>query len=267
MTEEEAMSVPAAAAVSSATEVAIDRDDGGIVSPADGPMKSSTSASSDPSSMSNPPYALSSTVSRNHCIIISFVILLAHGLFLWGQLDLLWAQYVSYSASGSVSVDNITSTFIADRINITSIDINQGNTNDPYLVGEWSYGGMLNELWVYSKVTAVVLFIFSAFWPHLKLVLLHVYFYRPIPSKPRRAALYWLDAVGKMSLADVCATCMIFLLLNFQATIQLSDVTSQLSGGLLANVVPFIAARIPVLMAPSLMRLRKFELPSVAKAT
>jgi len=238
------MSVPAAAAVSSATEVAIDGDDGGIVSPADGPMKSSTSAS-DPSSMSNPPYALSSTVSRNHCIIISFVILLAHGLFLWGQLDLLWAQYVSYSASGSVSVDNITSTFIADRINITSIDINQGNTNDPYLVGEWSYGGMLNELWVYSKVTAVVLFIFSAFWPHLKLVLLHVYFYRPIPSKPRRAALYWLDAVGKMSLADVCATCMIFLLLNFQATIQLSDVTSQLSGGLLANVVPFIAARIP----------------------
>jgi len=239
------MSVPAAAAVSSATEVAIDGDDGGDGSPADGPMKSSTSAS-DPSSMShNPPYALSSTVSRNHCIIISFVILLAHGLFLWGQLDLLWAQYVSYSASGSVSVDNITSTFIADRINITSIDINQGNTNDPYLVGEWSYGGMLNELWVYSKVTAVVLFLFSAFWPHLKLVLLHVYFYRPIPSKPRRAALYWLDAVGKMSLADVCATCMIFLLLNFQATIQLSDITSQLSGGLMANVGSFIAARIP----------------------
>ena len=142
-------------------------------------------------------HALSSTVSRNHCIAITFVILLAHGLFLWGQLDLLWAQYVSYSASASISA-NITSTFIANRINFTSVDINEGNTDDPYLVGEWSYGGMLSELWVYSKVTAVILFVFSAFWPHLKLVLLHVYFYRPVPSKPRRAALYWLDAVGKM---------------------------------------------------------------------
>ena len=150
-------------------------------------------------------HALSSTVSRNHCIAITFVILLAHGLFLWGQLDLLWAQYVSYSASASISVDNITSTFIANRINFTSIDINEGNTDDPYLVGAWSYGGMLSELWVYSKVTAVILFVFSAFWPHLKLVLLHVYFYRPIPSKPRRAALYWLDAVGKMYvIAGLC---------------------------------------------------------------
>ena len=47
------------------------------------------------------------------------------------------------------------------------------------------------------------------------------------------------------SLADVCATCMIFLLLNFQATIQLSEITSELSGGLLANVAPYITSNIP----------------------
>ena len=47
-----------------------------------------------------------------------------------------------------------------------------------------------------------------------------------------------------MSLADVCATCMIFLLLNFQATIQLSDISSDVSD-LLTNVVPFIVDGIP----------------------
>eukprot|EP00986_Skeletonema_menzelii_P011074 scaffold5599_cov152-Skeletonema_menzelii.AAC.3 len=242
MAEEEARSGLAAAALTSpsAAEPSSEADladDDGVLLPRGSIIKNNTEVAAG--------YALSSTVSRYHCIIISVVILLAHGLFLWGQLDILWAQYVSYIASGSVSVDNITSTFIANRINITSIDVNQGNTNDPYLVGAWSYGGMLKELWVYSKVTAVLLFLFSALWPHLKLVLLHIYFYRPVPSKPRRAALYWLDAVGKMSLADVCATCMIFLLLNFQASIQLSEVTSQLSGGLLTNVGPYIASRIP----------------------
>ena len=38
---------------------------------------------------------------------------------------------------------------------------------------------------------------------------------------------------------------MIFLLLNFQATIQLSEITSELSGGLLANVAPYITSNIP----------------------
>jgi len=240
MTEEEVPSDSLAAVVASSMELA---DDEGVVFPAD-PMKNSTALAST-STLTSPPYALSSTVSRNHCAFISCVILLAHGLFLWGQLDLLWAQYVSYSVAGSVFVDNVTSTFIADRIdNTTIIDINQGSTNDPYLVGEWSYGGMLNELWTYSKVTAVMLFLFSALWPHLKLVLLHIYFYRPVPSKPRRAALYWLDAIGKMSLADVCATCMIFLLLNIQASIQLSDITSHVSGGLLTNIGPYVYNRI-----------------------
>ena len=173
------------AGVASATELADEEGD----FPAD-PMKNSNSVSVADTNTSflttTTPYALSSTVSRNHCILISCVILLAHGLFLWGQLDILWAQYASYSATGSVSVDNVTNTFIANRIDNSTIAINQGNGNNPYLVGEWSYGGMLSELWLYSKVTAVVLFVFSAFWPHLKLVLLHIYFYIPVPSKPRR---------------------------------------------------------------------------------
>ena len=76
--------------------------------------------------------------------------------------------------------------------------------------------------------------LFLLFSTHsLKLVLLHVYFYTPIPSKPRQSALYWLDAIGKMSLADVCATCMLFLLLNLQADINvgtLANTATQLLG-------------------------------------
>lgn len=193
-------------------------------------------------------YALSSTVSRNRCILITCTILLSHGLFLWGQFDILWAQYVTYTVTAGVSVDpnlNVTNSFITDRVNNVTIDYNtdRGNENDPYLVGAWSYGGMLGELWKYSKVTFVLLLLFSAVWPHLKLVLLHIYFYCPVPRKPRRAALYWLDSVGKLSLADVCATCMIFLLLNLQASLQLSDISNEVSG-LMKNVGNFIVDRI-----------------------
>lgn len=193
-------------------------------------------------------YALSSTVSRNRCILITCTILLSHGLFLWGQFDILWAQYVTYTVTAGVSVDpnlNVTNSFITDRVNNVTIDYNtdRGNENDPYLVGAWSYGGMLGELWKYSKVTFVLLLLFSAVWPHLKLVLLHIYFYCPVPRKPRRAALYWLDSVGKLSLADVCATCMIFLLLNLQASLQLSDISNEVSG-LMKNVGNSIVDRI-----------------------
>ena len=42
------------------------------------------------SSSSEESYTLSSTISKKRCIFISFLIVLSHALFLWGQLDILW---------------------------------------------------------------------------------------------------------------------------------------------------------------------------------
>ena len=171
-------------------------------------------------------YTLSSTISTKHRIFISCLILLSHALFLWGQLDILWGQFVYTQVNVQASAtNNLTQTITGDLFNGQTSTTK--NKEDVVEIGSWSYGGMLSELWIYSKLTAVFLFVFSAFWPHLKLVLLHVYFYLPVPSKPRQAAMYWLDSVGKMSLADVCATCMLFLLLNIQADINVGAIANQ----------------------------------------
>lgn len=183
-------------------------------------------------------YSLASKISRKHCIIISSLILLSHALFLWGQIDILWGYYVFYAIDGDVNAtSNVTEIVMGYEFNKTSLSINEDN---PYLIDLFDYGLMLEELWIYSRVTAWFLFIFSAFWPHLKLVLLHVSLYLPSPSKPRAAALYWLDSVGKMSLADVCATCMLFLLLNLSLTYNLGTFVNN-AAELMANVVPYIS--------------------------
>ena len=100
-------------------------------------------------------HALSKTISNKHCILLSTLIVLSHALFLWGQLDILWGQFVytQVDVDASISVGG-TNNKSASVTNEQSLEI-----------GSWSYGGMLNELWVYSKLTAVFLFVFSAFWP------------------------------------------------------------------------------------------------------
>lgn len=198
---------------------------------------STTDAASKPPA---PSYALSSTISKKYCICITCLILLSHGLFLWGQLDALWGQYVTYN------IDVGVSSAANESKNLTLVD-----KDETYVMGDWSYGAMLNELWKYSKVTAVFLFAFSALWPHLKLVLLHVYFYLPVPSGPRRAAMYWLDAMGKMSLTDVCATCMLFLLLNLQADIDVQSLVA--NGSELIRSVLFSRDPISMLLSNGLL--------------
>lgn len=186
------------------------------------------------------PHALYTTTSRGRCVVISSVIVLSHALFLWGQLDILWEQYtyvsVDVNASATDGIPTIPEKVIKFKFGQSAASVDKEDTQ---VIGSWSYGGMLNELWTYSKITAVFLFVFSAFWPHLKLVLLHLYFYVPFPSRPRQSALYWLDSVGKMSLADVCATCMLFLLLNVEADIDVGALANDASQ-LVSEVVPYI---------------------------
>lgn len=195
-------------------------------------VDTNTKESTSPTSPAPEPiiYSLSSVASSNHCIIVSGLIVASHALFLWGQLDDLWGQFVYSKVNVTADVD---------AGGESGMGMSNGAEEETVLLGSWSYGAMLNELWIYSKVTAVFLFIFSAFWPHFKLVLLHIYFYRPVPARPRQAAMYWLDSFGKMSLADVCATCMLFLLLNIQATIDLGQLVEG-SQQLMGDVIPFI---------------------------
>ena len=54
-----------------------------------------------------------------------------------------------------------------------------------------------------GRPAAAALFSFSFVWPHLKLVLMHLFFYLPLPSAFRRNGNYWFAFFGKWSLTDV----------------------------------------------------------------
>ena len=192
-------------------------------------------------------YSLSSTTTTNVAAAVSFLIVLSHALLLWGQLGELWGFFAIDSIDVTVSMNSTVDSFLLSNI----IGSNQTNqtlpaaivTNSSVLIDQFSYGDMIYELWIQpqpvTRFTAVLLLLFSAVWPHLKLFLLHLYFYLPSPSIPRRSALYWLGSLGKLSLADICATCMLFMLLNLTATIDAGTLASGASE-LIRDVVPYI---------------------------
>ena len=55
----------------------------------------------------------------------------------------------------------------------------------------------------HGRIASVVLFSFSFVWPHLKLMLMHIFFYIPLTSRRRRNGNYWLGVFGKWSFTDV----------------------------------------------------------------
>lgn len=63
--------------------------------------------------------------------------------------------------------------------------------------------GAANVTRHYGQAAAAVLFGFSFVWPHVKLFLLHLFFYLPMASRSRRNGNYWLAVFGKWSFTDV----------------------------------------------------------------
>ena len=53
-----------------------------------------------------------------------------------------------------------------------------------------------------GRPAAGTLFFFSFVWPHVKLALMHIFFYLPLHPRRRRNANYWLSLFGKWTLAD-----------------------------------------------------------------
>lgn len=198
----------------------------------DGEEKIMPSSNDHPSSSSC--YNLASTTTKHVSVAITSFIILSHALLLWGMTGKLWGM------------------FVVDSINVAIFNQDTVTTDTATLIASFSYIDMVVELWkqpyAVTKLTAALLVLFSAIWPHLKLVLLHVYYYLPTPSVPRRSALYWLGSIGKMSLADICATCMIFMLLNLTTTIDVGELTST-ARALIREVVPDIINSTPGLLS------------------
>ena len=72
-----------------------------------------------------------------------------------------------------------------------------------------------------GRPAAACLVIFSFIWPHVKLLLLHLFFYLPLSTTFRRNGNYWLSFFGKWTLTDVLVMCVVVGLLNLTASMDL----------------------------------------------
>jgi hypothetical protein len=95
-------------------------------------------------------------------------------------------------------------------------------------VDTFTYGFALRQLWVASglgdkfapRFAAGVLVLFSGVWPHLKLLLLNVFWLRSVPEIARTTAFYWLSTFGKWSLADVFVVCVMIGVINLDLVLD-----------------------------------------------
>jgi len=76
--------------------------------------------------------------------------------------------------------------------------------------------------------SAIVLFAVSFVWPHLKLVLLHLFYYLRLSAGMRRNGLYWFALFGKWSLADVLVMAVVIGLFNIQVTTSYTELWEDL---------------------------------------
>jgi hypothetical protein len=176
------------------------------------------------------PYSLASRSSWQLSACVSALVLLGHGLLLWGQLAALWGAGVYMRVNVTVSGPPYVTNPALQMLGLDSLgSLNKTvSKSESRVLETFTYGQSIYELWIehlpLTYVSAVLLVLFSAVWPHLKLVLLHVYFYCAFRSGPRRAALYWLGSLGKLSLADVCLVCFMFVVLNISQELSAANI-------------------------------------------
>ena len=153
--------------------------------------------------------------------------LVSHAFFLYGQTAVDWRLDLNATADVSINLDG----FVHDKIwqnllNFVHLKPDQVfktynlTASAGYTIKSFTYMGAITDLWNMftpgTYVASVLLFLFSALWPHLKLFFLHLLWYISAERKLRTRVLYWLDTFGKWSLADVFVVCTMLTVLRLQ---------------------------------------------------
>lgn len=168
-------------------------------------------------------------------LLIRLCLVFAHIMFFLGQTRVMWYLYSDVEVDIELFADNLPSrlVFTALRlpnplpVNLTSHHVLQEFTYMDAIRGLW-FGrtGEPNPLYDQTpgfggKLSAFLLVLFSAVWPHVKLLWLNVEFHRKVKHAfdLRTNTLYWLDTFGKWSLTDVFVICTLLAVLNIDVPI------------------------------------------------
>jgi Paraquat-inducible protein A len=201
-------------------EQPLDTHNGTHMHTSPGPAKSLAGASSTPRFLST---------------LIPVLAIVAHGLFFYGQTAPMWRLRLSSHVDAWANATT-TETFMAfDTLGIPHR--NPFYYQQDLDVETFTYGYAVRQLWrakgmpgkVLPRIAAVLLTLFSGVWPHAKLLLLNVTWLAPAANPAvRTRALRWLSALGKWSLADVLAVCVMVGVLNLDWQVDPAAIQSGL---------------------------------------
>lgn len=177
-------------------------------------------------------------------VVVSAVAILAHVLFMVGQSQIVWntaamSHFKDLHVNGTVPVLQTDIDFrITDFAPATAFLQNHSYFDLVNLLwtledGQVNYDGTpKTKEMILVRFGAVLLVLFSGVWPHLKLILLQLFWYNPISAKQRSTAFFWLDLFGKWSIFDVLIVSLLVATFELSLTTQLGDLIHHFEDGL-----------------------------------
>jgi hypothetical protein len=178
--------------------------------------------------------------------LVSFCVLIVHGIFIVGQSSDLWSlQIVTVTEDASLK---------GTLIDILPINITIPDQDNIFSVQNYSYVSTLTKLWKFGKkgvypwydfsahswqshVTVILITLFSGVWPHVKLIAMHCLWYFTSNPKNRSSSLFWLEFFGKWSALDVFLVCYLVVVMH----IEFGLTTESLVNNLCTNLPSFMS--------------------------
>jgi len=204
------------ASTTSRNDAAADEDNQQFLVPSDDSNRQRLSANSTKDSL-----ASATTTPIILSIFIPILACLAHALFYYGQTAPMWRLRLSQHVDAWANATTTETKVAFDTLGIPLH--NSFYIQEDTDIETFTYGYAVRQLWrakgmqgkVLPRVAAVLLTLFSGVWPHLKLILVNVTWLGSWSDPTLRTrSLRWLSALGKWSLADVLAVCVMVGVLN-----------------------------------------------------
>lgn len=162
-------------------------------------------------------------------ILMPLLCLSCHVIFYYGQTAPMWKLRMFAEIDAWANATDFTSRTTFDTVGLPHE--NNFRISEDKDVETFTYYYAIDHLWVAKglpgktlpRAAAILLIIFSGFWPHIKLLLLNVtWFCGKYPTRSKH--LQWLSTLGKWSLADVLVVCVMVGVLHLDWIVVPEDI-------------------------------------------
>lgn len=153
-------------------------------------------------------------------VLFPTLCIMTHILFYYGQTASMWKLRMVADIDVWANATDFTT---KQTFNLIGLPYdNHLSYHEDRDVQTFTYYYAIHHLWlakgipgkVLPRLAAVLLIIFSGFWPHCKLVWLQATWFFRKQATGRTTTLQWLSTLGKWSLADVLVVCVMVGVLN-----------------------------------------------------